>query len=156
MHAMNFVIRNACIFGGSPGSGGAVVDIGIEAGRIVAIEANLVTDARGYDAASHLTCAGLVETHIHLDKTRIIDRCPPEDGRNANAVPRVAAVKASFTEEDVYRRASITLENCIKHGTTRMRTHVELDGGVEMRSFDALDRLRRDYARADDIELCVV
>ena len=60
-----------------------------------------------------------------------------------------------FTEEDVYQRASITLENCIKHGTTRMRTHVELDGGVEMRSFDALERLRRDYAWAIDIELCV-
>jgi cytosine deaminase len=96
-----------------------------------------------------------VETHIHLDKTRIIDRCPPEDGRNANAVPRVAAVKATFTEQDVYRRASATLENCIKHGTTRMRTHVELDGGVEMRSFDALEKLRRDYAWAIDIELCV-
>ena len=105
--------------------------------------------------AADLTCAGLVETHIHLDKTRIIDRCPPEDGRNANAVPRVAAVKHTFTEEDVYHRASTTLENCIKHGTTRMRTHVELDAGVEMRSFDALEKLRRDYAWAIDIELCV-
>ena len=36
-----------------------------------------------------------------------------------------------------------------------MRTHVELDAGVEMRSFDALERLRRDYAWAIDIELCV-
>jgi cytosine deaminase len=90
-----------------------------------------------------------------LDKTRIIDRCPPEDGRNANAVPRVAAVKKTFTEDDVYQRASTTLENCIKHGTMRMRTHVELDGGVEMRSFDALEKLRRDYAWAIDIELCV-
>jgi cytosine deaminase len=146
---MDLVIRNASVFGAAP------VDIGIRAGRIVAIEANLTADGPIYDAEGHLACAGLVETHIHLDKTRIIDRCPPEDGRNANAVPRVAAVKATFTEDDVYRRASTTLENCIKHGTTRMRTHVELDGGVEMRSFDALERLRRNYAWAIDIELCV-
>jgi cytosine deaminase len=146
---MDLVIRNARLMGSSP------VDIGIQAGKIVAIEANLPTRAPYYDAEGHLACAGLVETHIHLDKTRIIDRCPPEDGRNANAVPRVAAVKATFTEADVYHRASTTLENCIKHGTTRMRTHVELDGGVEMRSFDALERLRRDYAWAIDIELCV-
>ena len=146
---MDLVIRNACVFGAAP------VDIGIQAGKIVAVEANLAADAPVYDAEGRLACAGLVETHIHLDKTRIIDRCPPEDGRNANAVPRVAAVKATFTEEDVYQRASTTLENCIKHGTTRMRTHVELDGGVEMRSFDALERLRRDYAWAIDIELCV-
>ncbi len=146
---MDLVIRNARIFGEAP------VDIGIAGGRIVAIKPNLATDAPAYNAAGHLACAGLVETHIHLDKTRIIDRCPPEDGRNANAVPRVAAVKATFTEADVYQRASVTLENCIRHGTTRMRTHVELDSGVEMRSYDALDRLRRDYAWAIDIELCV-
>jgi cytosine deaminase len=36
-----------------------------------------------------------------------------------------------------------------------MRTHVELDGGVEMRSFDALEKLRHDYAWAIDLELCV-
>jgi cytosine/creatinine deaminase len=146
---MDLIIRNARVAGEPP------VDIGISGGTIVAISKNLSADAPQYDAEGHLACAGLVETHIHLDKTRIIDRCPPEDGRNANAVPRVAAVKQTFTEEDVYQRASTTLENCIKHGTTRMRTHVELDGGVEMRSFDALEKLRRDYAWAIEIELCV-
>jgi cytosine deaminase len=146
---MDLVIRNARLFDTK------AVDIGIRGGKIVAIEAHLATDAPAYDAEGHLACAGLIETHIHLDKSRIIDRCPPEDGRNANAVPRVKAVKATFTEEDVYQRASATLENCIKHGTTRMRTHVELDGGVEMRSYDALEKLRRDYAWAIDVELCV-
>jgi cytosine deaminase len=146
---MDLIIRNARVFGNE------AVDIGIEDGKIVALEAGISADAREYDAEGHLVCGGLVETHIHLDKTRIIDRCPPEDGRNANAVPRVAAVKKTFTEQDVYQRASMTLENCIKHGTQRMRTHVELDGGVEMRSFNALEKLRRDYAWAIEIELCV-
>jgi len=149
---MDLVIRNARL-PQSPEN--PPVDIGIENGKIVAIEDNITVDAPHYDAHDHLVCAGLVETHIHLDKTRIIDRCPPEDGRNANAVPRVAAVKHTFTESDVYQRASQTLENCIKFGTMRMRTHVELDGGVEMRSFNALEKLKRDYAWAIDIELCV-
>src|ERR1700733_12860417 len=146
---MDLIIRNARLFDRS------AVDIGVAGGKIVAVQAGLAASGPVYDAEGRLACAGLVETHIHLDKTRIIDRCPPEDGRNANAVPRVAAVKQTFTEEDVYRRASTTLENWIKHGTSRMRTHVELDGGVEMRSFDALEKLRRDYAWAIDIELCV-
>ena len=68
---------------------------------------------------------------------------------------RVAAVKQTFTVEDVYERASRTLEKCIKHGATRMRTHLELDGGVEMRSFEAIEALRRDYAWAIDVEVCV-
>ena len=68
---------------------------------------------------------------------------------------RVAAVKHTFTVEDVYERASRTLEKCIRHGATRMRTHLELDGGVEMRSFEAIEALRRDYAWAIDVEVCV-
>jgi cytosine deaminase len=149
---MDLVIRNARL-PATPES--APVDIGIAGGKIVAIDAMIDADAPDYDAGGLLCCAGLIETHIHLDKTRIIGRCPPEDGRNANAVPRVAAVKHTFTEADVYERASETLENCIKFGTQRMRTHVELDAGVEMRTFDALEKLRRDYAWAIDIELCV-
>ncbi|MBS0644166.1 MAG: amidohydrolase family protein [Proteobacteria bacterium] len=149
---MEFVVRNVRL---SHAPEQPPVDIGIEGGKIAAIASGLPADFPGYDGHGNLACAGLVETHIHLDKTRIMDRVAPEEGRNAAAVPRVAAVKHTFTEDDVYRRASITLENCIKHGTTRMRTHVELDAGVEMRSFDALLELARDYAWAIDIELCV-
>jgi cytosine deaminase len=36
-----------------------------------------------------------------------------------------------------------------------MRTHLELDGGVEMRSFEAIEKLRHDYAWAIDVEICV-
>ncbi len=149
---MDLIIRNARLLG-LPEH--APVDIGVRGGQIIAIETNLMANAPVFDAEGNLACAGLVETHIHLDKTRIIDRCAPEDGRDANAVARVAAVKHSFTEADVYRRASRTLEECIKHGTTRMRTHVELDAGTELRGFDALEKLRADYAREIDIELCV-
>ncbi len=149
---MDLVIRNARL---PEAPEQPPIDIGIANGKIVALEPNLTTDAPQHEAGGLLACAGLVETHIHLDKSRIIDRCPPEDGRNANAVPRVAAVKHTFTEADVYHRASQTLEACVKHGTTRMRTHVELDAGVEMRSFDALEKLRHDYAWAIDLELCV-
>ncbi len=149
---MDLVIRNVRL-AATPTA--PPVDIGIEGGRIAAIQAGLAADAPSYDGGGCLACAGLVETHIHLDKSRIIDRCEAEPGRAPRSMERVAAVKHTFTVEDVYTRASQTLENCIKHGATRMRTHIELDGGVEMRSYDALSRLRKDYAWAIDIEFCV-
>jgi cytosine deaminase len=130
------------------------VDIGVADGRIVALEPHLQATAAEYDAAGLLVCGGFVETHIHLDKSCILDRCAPETDRQANAVARVAAVKSTFTEQDVYARASRTLEKCIKHGATRMRAHLELDAGVELRSFEAIEALRRDYAWAIDIEVC--
>jgi cytosine deaminase len=149
---MDLIVRNARL-ASTPEA--PPVDIGIAAGRIAAIEPRIRAEAPEYDAAGCLTCAGLVETHIHLDKSRIIDRCTPEIGRMPAAMERVSAVKHTFTEQDVYDRAARTLEGCIKFGATRMRTHLELDAGVEMRSFDAIERLKRDYAWAIDLELCV-
>ncbi len=146
---MDFIVRNARL------ADGTLTDIGVVGGRIAAMQPGLAADAPSYDAEGCLACAGLVETHIHLDKSRIIDRCTPEQGRMPRSMERVAAVKHTFTQQDVYDRASRTLEECIKHGATRMRTHVELDAGVELRSFEAIEQLRRDYAWAIDIELCV-
>ncbi len=149
---MDLVVRNA-LLAGTPDVG--PVDIGVSAGRIVAIEPNLQASAAEHDAEGCLVCGGFIETHIHLDKSAIIDRCVPETARQPEAVSRVAAVKHTFTVEDVYRRAAQTLEKCIKHGTTWMRTHLELDGGLELRSFEAIEALRRGYAWAIDIEVCV-
>ena len=65
-------------------------------------------------------------------------------------------MKKTFTVEDVHARARETLENCIKHGTTRMRTHVEVDPGVGMRGFEGVQALVDEYKWAIDIELCVI
>jgi cytosine/creatinine deaminase len=148
---IDFVIRNARVAGRHD----ALTDIGFEHGRIAAIEPGLVCDAPAHDAEGCLCCGGLIETHIHLDKSRIIDRCRPETERGANAVARVKEAKRTFTAQDVHARARETLENCIKHGATRMRTHVEVDPGVGMRGFEGVRALVDEYKWAIDIELCV-
>ncbi len=149
---MDLVVRNARL---AHAPDAPPTDIGVAGGRIAAIESGLPDSAESFDAGGALVCGGFVETHIHLDKSCIVDRAPPSAERQAAAMERVRAVKHTFTVEDVYHRASRTLEKCIKHGATRMRTHLELDGGVEMRSFEAIEALRRDYAWAIDIEVCV-
>jgi cytosine deaminase len=149
---MDLIVRNARL---ATAPEAAPVDIGVTDGKIVAVQPGLLVDAPSYDAQGCLTCSGLVETHIHLEKSRIADRCAPETGRQPMAMERVSAVKHTFTVGDAYQRAARTLENCIKFGATRMRPHVELDGGVELRTFEAVAALKRDYAWAIDIELCV-
>ena len=74
---LDFVIRNARVAGRHD----TLTDIGFENGRIAAVEPNLVCDAPSHDAEGCLCCGGLIETHIHLDKSRIIDRCAPETER---------------------------------------------------------------------------
>jgi cytosine deaminase len=149
---MDLIIRNARILRGSELH---VADIGIDGTTIAAIAPSLAADAQQLDAAGCLVIPGLIETHIHLDKTCILDRCRIEQGTVAEAVRETAAAKRGFTVEDVYARAKRTLERCIAHGTMHMRTHVELDPGIGMIGFDAVEQLARDYAWAMDVELCV-
>jgi cytosine deaminase len=132
-----------------------VADIGIANGRFTAIEANLPTGAPEEDVKGRLVIPGFVETHIHLDKSCLLGRCNCEKGTLEEAIGEVAKAKRGFTEEDVYARASQTLEKAIKHGTSRMRTHVEVDPRVGLTSFHALKKLKADYAWAIDLQLCV-
>jgi cytosine/creatinine deaminase len=149
---MDLVIRDACILEGRELR---TVDIGIQDATIAAISPALGADAPELKAVGCLVVPGLIETHIHLDKTCILDRCRIEEGTVAEAVRETAAAKRNFTIEDVYARGKRTLERCIAHGTMRMRTHVELDPGIGMIGFEAVEQLARDYAWALDLELCV-
>ena len=150
---MDLILRNARI-AGAPADR-PPVDVGIAGGRIVAIEAGLAAEAETLDLGGRLLSPGLIETHIHLDKSRIVDRCTPDTGRQSNRMARVSEVKHTFTVEDVYERARQTLERCLVNGATHMRTHVELDPKVALRSFEAVEQLARDYRWAIDIEICV-
>ncbi|MET0427619.1 MAG: amidohydrolase family protein, partial [Microvirga sp.] len=67
----------------------------------------------------------------------------------------VSAMKRSFTVEDVYARGARVLDRAIVKGTTRMRTHVEVDPRVGLRGFEAVRALKRDYAWALDLSICV-
>ena len=107
-----------------------MVDIGIRAGRIEALAPNLEAEAEVVDAGGRLVAPGFIETHIHLDKSCILDRCKAERGDLEEAIGEVARAKKEFTPEDVYRRAKRTLEKCILNGTTHMRTQLEVDPGI--------------------------
>ena len=150
---LDLVLRGARIAGGEADA--PLVDIGVSGGRIAAIEPEIGSGADTVDLDGRLVSAGLVETHIHLDKSRIVERCAPAAGRARDHMERVSAVKPGFTVEDVYARAAETLERSILNGITHMRTHVEVDPNVGLRGFEALRQLAADYAWAVDLELCV-
>lgn len=129
-------------------------DIGVLDGRIAAIGTDLGPARRTERAEGRLVLPGFVDSHLHLDKSCILDRCRA-DGALGDAIAEVARLKRDFTEADVYARAEQTLVKAILQGTTRIRSHVEIDPRIGLRSFEALRRLRQDYAWAVDLELCV-
>ena len=149
---MDLVLRNARIAGHD---GDALVDVGVDAGTIVQIGTRLPKGNEDVDAAGRLVVPGFVETHIHLDKACILDRFKPERGTLDEAIAQVAAAKRAFTQGDVRERAGRALDKAISQGTTRVRTHVEVDPGIGFIGLDGVLHAARDHAWAVDVEICV-
>jgi cytosine deaminase len=134
---------------------GRPVDIAIRNGRIERIGAGLspTGDAATLDLGNRLVLPGFVETHIHPDKAFIADRTEGLRAGGPTAQTLVAALKKSFTVDDVYRRARRVLELAVRHGCTAMRAHVEIDALVELRGVEAMRRLQAELAGVLDLEL---
>ena len=149
---MDTVLRNARI---EDGPDSPVLDIGIADGRIAAIEAGLNAEGEEFDLGGRLVTPGFVETHIHLDKSCILDRISTRQGGLEEAIGEVARLKGEFTAEDVYQRAKRTLEKCLVNGTTHIRTHLEVDPVIGLRSLEGILPLVDEFRWALDIEICV-
>ncbi len=149
---MDLILRNARVAGQEDRP---PVDIGIERGRIAAIEPGLAADGEEIDVRGRLVSPGFIETHIHLDKSCLLDRCKSEEGTLDEAIGQVAEAKKLFQPEDVRARAKKTLEKSILQGTTHMRTHLEVDPVVGLRSLEGVLPLIEEYKWAIDLEICV-
>ena len=84
------------------------------------------------DAAGGLLLPAYIDTHIHLDKVLIRDQLVEHDGTLAGAIGAIHAAKRAYTVEDVRRRARAVIEGSVLTGTTRLRSHVDVDtvGGL--------------------------
>ena len=69
---MDLIIRNARLTAAGPGD--PLVDIGVDGGRIVAVQPKLQAEGPVHEAGGHLVSPGLVESHFHLDKALIVER----------------------------------------------------------------------------------
>lgn len=131
------------------------VDVAFVDGRIAAMAPRLVCEAiEVEDFAGAFAFPGFVETHIHLDKACILGRCRICEGTLAEAVAETARAKAGFTVDDVFERASSVVEKAVLAGTTAMRTFVEVDPRVDLRSLEAILAVREAFADLVDLEIC--
>jgi len=148
---MDLILRNARLAGAEQ----VLTDIGIESGRIATVQQHLAAEGETIDLGGRLVSPGLIETHIHLDKSCILDRVKAEKGDLAEAILEVARVKRGFTPEDVYARAKKTLEKSILNGTTHMRTQLEVDPIIGLRGLEGVRKLVDEYKWAIDVEICI-
>ena len=152
---MQLVIRNASI----PGVSGTR-DIAIDAGHITAVEPRVEGQAdREINAAGNLVSPGFVDAHTHLDKALVLDRYDWSQ-REMQATPRMTSVvesdkvKRNFTADDVRQRAVRLGRMCAAHGTTTLRSHVDIDEVVGLTDMEGVLAAKEELRGLIDVQVC--
>jgi cytosine/creatinine deaminase len=100
------------------------LDLRIVDGRITAL-APLGGAPVAIDLHGGQVWPGLVDAHVHLDKTQIWSRAPNRNGTHAAARTAAAADREGWSAADVETRFAFGLACAYAHGTVAMRTHID-------------------------------
>lgn len=130
-------------------------DIAVAGDRIVAVEEEFPDrGAEELDAAGRLTLPAFIDPHIHLDKTLIAEVVRPNvSGTLSEAIEIIWEKKAAYTVEDIVERATRTIESAVLAGTTRLRTHVDVDTIGKLTPLKGLLEVRRRCADIVDLQI---
>jgi len=108
--------------------GGEVADVTVDGERITAIGPGVATGiAAATNCADKLLLPAYVDGHIHLDKVLIRDQLREHDGTLTGAIEAIHERKRRYTVDDVRERARSVIETSVALGTTRFRSHVDVD-----------------------------
>src|SRR6266702_7406493 len=84
------------------------------------------------DCSGKLLLPAFIDGHVHLDKALIRDELREHDGTLAGAISAIHERKRRYTAADGSARARAVIEDSVRLGTTRLRSHVDVDtiGGL--------------------------
>ena len=105
----------------------------VDGDRIARVGAGVATGITEIvDATGKLVLPAFIDGHVHLDKVLIRDELREHDGTLAGAIGAIHERKRRYTVEDVRARARAVIEASVALGTTRLRSHVDVDtiGGL--------------------------
>lgn len=109
-------------------------------GRFVDINGDdaALAEAESVDLTGFTVLPGLVDGHIHLDKSFVGDRWHPHQPvsslRERLAVEKTAIAAAAPMAD----RAEALIRQCSAFGTVAMRCHVDIDGSTGLRHLEAV------------------
>ncbi|MGE3701986.1 MAG: amidohydrolase [Hyphomicrobiaceae bacterium] len=145
---MDAILANARLADGSR------TDILIRDGTIAGLGALAAHAPATVDLGGRLVLPALIDAHVHLDKTLLGFVWQPHRAENTTR-GRIAA------EKDLRRMLSWPVETCggellrlaLSHGTTAVRSHVDIDEVTGLRNVETLIRLRETWSPFIDIQL---
>ncbi|RQO55707.1 cytosine deaminase [Variovorax sp. KBW07] len=146
----SLLIRNVRPMGASP------VDVLVQDGRIAAVGAALPApaDAAVEDGRGALLLPGLVEGHTHLDKTMWgMDWYRNEVG--VNLIDKIENERAfrHTSGHDAAAQSLVLAKAFLALGTTRLRTHVDVDTQAGLRHLEGTVRTREALRDVQQIQI---
>ena len=129
-------------------------DVAIKDGKIVAITPKFEGTAdREIQAEGRVLLPGLIESHLHLEKALVMDRKANRSGTLQEAIAVSAALKPTFTREDILERARTALRMMVGYGSTCVRAHSEFDPAQGFTGVDAVLELKEEFKDIIDIQI---
>jgi cytosine deaminase len=127
----DLLIRNIRPMGGDP------VDIAIRDGRITVAAPDGAAALPELDGAGRIALPGLIEAHTHLDKTLLgLPWYPNAVGpRLMDKIDNERAVRKTLPI-DAQQQSARQVRLAVSHGTTHIRTHVDVDTEIGVRGIE--------------------
>lgn len=136
-------------------SPGDTVDVLVRAGRIARIGAAIdgAADALVEDGGGALLLPGLVEGHTHLDKTNWESPWYVNEVGSAltDRIDNERAWRASSGHDAASHARALALA-FLREGTTRIRSHVDVDTDAGLRHLDGVHAVREELAGRIEIQ----
>ncbi|MBW8723959.1 MAG: amidohydrolase family protein [Inquilinus limosus] len=146
---MDLVLRNANLPDGRTG-----IDIGIQDGRIAAVEPRLAAQGRDeIDASGRLVTPPFIDPHFHLDATLSLGL--PRINRSGTLLEGIALwgeLKPQLTQDAVIARALAYCDLAVAQGLLAIRSHVDVCDD-RLLAVEALLEVKRRVAPYLDLQL---
>ena len=145
----DLIVRNATLADGRRG-----IDVGVEAGRIAAVEPHLQAEAgQTIDAEGLLLAPPFVDSHFHMDATLSVGL--PRRNRSGTLLEGIALwgeLKPSLTQEAIVERALAYCDWAVAQGLLAIRSHVDICD-PRLLAVDALLEVKKKVAPYIDLQL---
>lgn len=121
-------------------------DIGFESGRIASI-----TASAGTEPPRWIALPSFVNFHAHADRSFASPGTRPASLKDA--VTAAKADRAAASVNDIAKRSQRFLSRAIVHGTSRVRTHTDVDAAIGLRAIEGVLAAADDARDSIDVEL---
>ena len=147
---MELLVRQARIWGRE-----RLWDVGVAEGRYAEIAPRLaVAGPQELAAEGRLLAPAFIDPHIHLDKVLVAGEVRPNrSGTLREAIEILWERKARCTVEEIVSRAGRVMEAAVLTGTTRIRTHVDVDTIGKLRPLEGVLAARERYRDLVDLQI---